>query len=45
MKKYTKPEVELLSFAMTDIMEGSDENETFLDDLTDIFNIKPANPT
>ena len=42
MKKYTKPEVELLSFAMTDIMEGSDENETFLDDLTDIFNIKPS---
>lgn len=39
MKKYTKPEIELLSFAMTDIMEGSNENETFLDDLTDIFNI------
>ena len=42
MKKYTKPEVELLSFTMTDIMKGSDENETFLDDLTDIFNIKPG---
>ncbi len=37
MKKYTTPEIELLSFSMTDIMEGSDENETLLDDLSGIF--------
>ena len=43
MKKYTTPEIELLSFATEDIMEVSEgqvtENRTEGDNLFDIFGV------
>lgn len=39
MKKYESPEIELLSFLAEDLMFGSDENETPLDQYDGILGI------
>ena len=37
--EYTKPALLLISFAATDVLMASDDNELALDDLSAIFNI------